>query len=252
MVKKILIKDGNIPNIKENVSCIGYFDGVHIGHQALIKETIKQANKLNVLSSLICFEPDPIEVITNKKCSHILSYQNRLNVIESFGINQIIIIKFTDKFMKLSPDKFIKDYLNKMNIKKLVCGYDFTFGYKGLGNTNLLKKNNKFEIIIIPEKKHLNKKVSSTRIKEAFTSGNFKLTNKLLGWDYCLELKVVNCAKQGKKWLIETKLKNSRGILPKDGKYGNGFEVKGNRVFILGPMKLNKKQLLLTSFSKDE
>lgn len=250
MVKKI-IKDKNIPKLKPSVACIGYFDGIHLGHQKLIKETIKQAKKLNVDSCLICFEPDPVDVITSKKNKHITSFANRLNIIESYGIDKIIVIKFDNNLMKLKPSSFVKTYLNKMNIICLICGYDFSFGYKGIGNITDLIKFGKFETIVIPEYKVGGKKVSSTRIKESFISGNFKLTNKLLGWDYCIELKVVNACKCSKKWLIEAKLRDSNGILPKDGKYGNGFEVKNNKVYLLGPIKLNKGQILLTSFTNE-
>lgn len=251
MVKKIS-KIDDIKDIGPTVACIGYFDGVHLGHQKLISKTIKQAKKLKVQSTLICFEPDPVEVVTGKKSKHLTSYANRINIIYSFGIDNIIVIKFNDELMKLSASKFVKSYLNKMNIKCLICGYDFSFGYKGLGNITDLIKYGKFETIVIPEYKLYGKKVSSTRIKESFISGNFKLTNRLLGWEYCLELKVINCVKKGKKWLIEAKLKDSRGILPIDGKYGNGFEVKNNIVYILGPAELHKNQLILTSFSRDE
>lgn len=251
MVKKISDLN-NIPNLKPSVACIGYFDGVHLGHQKLIKETIKQAKRLGVVSSLICFEPDPLDIINNSKNNHLTSYENRINIIESFGIENIIVIKFSEELMKLNPHKFISSYLNKMNIRCLICGYDFSFGYNGLGNITDLIKWGKFETIVIPEYKLYNKKVSSTRIKKALISGNFKLTNRLLGWDYCIELKVINSSKQGKKWLIETKLRDSRGILPKNGKYGNGFEIKDNKVYILGPINLEKNQIILTSFTKDE
>lgn len=250
MVKKI-IKDNNIPKLQPSVACIGYFDGVHLGHQQLIKQTIKLAKKQNVLSCLICFEPDPMDIITGKKNNHITSYQNRLNIIESFGIEQVLIIKFNSNLMKLSPKKFVNTYLNKLNIKQLVCGYDFSFGYKGIGNITDLINYGKFETIVIPEYKVGGKKVSSTRIKESFVSGNFKLTNKLLGWDYCLELVVTNASKKGYKWLIETKLRDKHGILPKDGKYANGFEVKDNKVYLLGPSKLKPGQIILTSFSNE-
>lgn len=250
MVKKI-IKDINIPKFKPSVACIGYFDGVHLGHQQLIKQTIKRAKKLDVLSCLICFEPDPQDIITEKKNKHLTNYQNRLNIIESFGIDQVIVIKFNKEFMKLSPKKFVNSYLNKLNIQELICGYDFSFGYQGFGNITDLINYGKFSSIVIPEYKIGGKKVSTTRIKESFISGNFKLTNKLLGWDYCLELVVTNATKKSSKWLIESKLKDKHGLLPIDGKYGSGFEVKDNKVYLLGPIKLRKGQIILTSFSNE-
>lgn len=251
MVKKY-ISENKIPKLKPNVACIGYFDGVHIGHQKLIKETIKHAKKLNVKSSLICFDPDPLDIIYSIKNTHLLSYKNRINVIESFGIDQIIIIKFDEKFMNISPSSFIKNYLEKLNIQKLICGYDFTFGYKGKGNIKNLQKSKKFETIVINECKLYGKKVSTTRIKEELYKGNFKLVNRLLGWDYAIELVVSDCVKKGKKWLVEAKLKDTDCILPKDGMYAYGFEIKDGRVLLLGPIELEKHQILLTSFKAYE
>lgn len=251
MVKRIIIKDTNIPKIYENVSCIGFFDGLHIGHKKLINETIKQSNKLNVCPTLICFDPDPDEIIHKNKSKHLLSYKDRLAYAEYLGIKQIIIIKFTNDLMKLKPNNFIKDYLNKFNIIKLICGYDFTYGYKGKGNVELLKKNGKFQTIVINEYKYKNKKVSSTRIKEELSNGNIKLVNKLLGYDYTVELKTVDCIKDKKKWIVKAKLKDNCSILPKDGNYSNIFEIKNNIVYIKGNKEIKKGTIIYLSFSNE-
>lgn len=252
MVKKIIIKDGVIPKIQENVSCIGYFDGVHLGHQKLIEETIKQANKLGVVPSLICFDPDPIDVIENKKHKHLLSYKYRLNVIESFGIKQIIVIKFDSKFMKITALSFIRKYLNKMNIQKIICGYDYRFGYKALGDSKLLKKNFKGKTIVIKECSYYGKKVSTTRIKQALYEGKFKLVNKLIGWEYYLSLKVNKCLKVNDTWLIEAVCIDSNCILPKDDTYGNYFVVRNNKVYLKGKTKIDIGTQLFIRFDRYE
>ena len=114
--------------------------------------------------------------------------------------------------MKKEPIKFIEDILLKLNTKTLVCGFDFSFGYKGKGNSKLLSKY--IDTVVIDEIKYYSSKISSTRIKEAIKEGNFKLSNKLLGYNYSLMLKVVNCARKGKKWLVECKLKDSSLVMP--------------------------------------
>ena len=252
MVKKIVIKDGKIPNIEENVACIGYFDGVHIGHQKLIRKTIDEANRLGLMPTLICFNPDPIDIISGNKNKHLLSYKDRLNVIEYFGIEQIIIINFNKKIMNIDALDFIHNYLEKMNIREIVCGFDYTFGYKALGNSKLLKKNFNGKTIVIDECCYYGKKVSTTRIKQALLEGNFKLMNRLIGWEYCLSLKVDKCSNKGKKWLIEAISKDKDCLLPKEGKYGKYFEVKDDRVILIGPSKLEKGQDLLISFESYE
>lgn len=244
MVKKIYIKD-SIPNIDENVSCIGYFDGVHIGHQKLIKETVKRANKLNLVPTLICFKPDPLEVITGKKQKHILSFSNQFKTIEYFGIKQIIIINFNEELMKMTPSQFIKNYLNRLNMKQLICGYDFTYGYKGKGDIACLKKYGKFESFVVDRKDYKGEKVSSTRIKQSLSKGNIKLVNKLLGYDYYIEVKVEKSSKKANKWLIEAKKKDSSVLLPCNGEYSDSISIDGNAISFLGPKKLNKGQTVL-------
>ena len=126
MVKKILIKDNNFKINEEIVACIGFFDGLHLGHQELVNKAIYEANKLGLKSALICFNPDPVEIISKKKNNHIFSNRERENLIRSFGIDIFIVISFDEKMMKMDPVSFINDYLNKMNIKELVSGFDFS------------------------------------------------------------------------------------------------------------------------------
>lgn len=239
-MKKVIIKDGIIKNLDRAVACIGYFDGVHLGHQQLITKTVSEAKRLKIKSAVICFEPDPVNLIIGKKNKHILSYKNRLAAFESYGIEQVIVIRFDDDFMKLSPISFINNYLNKFNLEELICGFDYTFGYKAKGDGSLLKQRANFKTLVIEEKKYLGEKISSTRIKQAFISGDFSLTNKLLGYQYQLELKVTNSFKMGDKWLIEAKLIDDDCILPKEGKYTRNLEIRDNKVYVFLPDSIDK------------
>ena len=251
-MKKIIIKSNTIPDIEPNVSCIGYFDGIHIGHQKLIEETIRLAKKNKVKSCLICFDPDPIDVINNKKNKHLLSYSNRIKAIESFGIEQIIVIKFDVHLMKMKPDTFVRKYLNKFNIKTLICGFDFAFGYNASGSGDTLVKVGKFDTIIIPEVKYKKEKVSSSRIKNELIQGNFKHVCKLLGWNYYLELKVDKYYQNGSKWLIKAKLKDSQCILPRDGVYGEDLVIYNGIFYLSHKTKVNKNQLIILGINDYE
>lgn len=231
MVKRIFIKD-DIGFIANNVSCIGYFDGIHLGHQELINKTIIEAKRLNVKSSVICFELDT-NLISNIKNKQLFSYHNRLMKLEEFNLDQVIVINFDKEFMNLSPLAFIDDYLNKMNIIELICGFDYSFGYMAKGNSDLLTNHGDFKTIIIDEKKYLDEKVSSTRIKNALIKGDFSLVKRLLGYTYYLDVKVINCLKQADKYLIEAILFYDECILPNNGKYLNNLEINDNKIYIL-------------------
>lgn len=239
-------------NFKPNVACIGYFDGVHIGHQKLILETIKEAKKLNIASTIICFSPDPNDIIYGTKNRHLTRLKDRLSIFENLGIDNVVVFRFNNDFMRITPTKFIINYLNKMNITKLICGYDFHFGYKGKGDCRLLKEKGDFSLKVVPECKYRGIKVSSTRIKESLSKGDFRLVYKLLGYNYHLMLKVKKSSKIGKKWLIELISSYKDSILPIDGVYSSGFEVRRNSVFIYGPKPLKVGQAVLLEFSAYE
>ena len=251
MVKKT-IKNGKISKLKESVACIGFFDGLHLGHQKLIDRTIKEANKLNLTPTLICFNPDPDDVIKNKDNKHLLSFDYRLDFIRQLGIEQVIIIDFDRNLMKLSALDFIDNYLNKMNIKKLICGYDFSFGYKGLGNADLLKKYGDFKTIVIPEYKVNNIKVSSTRIKKEIINGNFKDAYSLLGYYYPIVLKVIEKEKQNNKWVTKASLFYNECIIPKNGKLKDGSIIKDGYFYLISEQNFRIGQKIAITFTENE
>ena len=187
LIKEYQIKENHkFPYIEPNVSCIGYFDGVHKGHQALIAKTVKEAKRLNVKPYLITFLPDPSDVVTGKKTDHINTFERRMELFEKFGIEGVIVIDFNKDIMALPEKNFSDKYLKKLNLKGLVCGFDFHYGFKGQGDFKSLKKDlkNYCPIYMVEEVTYYGKKVSSTRIKKILNKGNIKLANKLLGYEY--------------------------------------------------------------------
>lgn len=184
MIKKIYYDLNLNIQIEPNVSCIGYFDGVHLGHQELIKETIKLANKKRVKPYLITFDPDPKDIVSKRKNVKINSLSSRIKLFENFGIKGVIIIKCDEKFIKLSTFDFYKYYLSKFNLKGIVCGYDFTYGYNRSGNYKTLFKDFKKNLKVVDEVKYYGKKISSTRILKEINNKNYKFVNRMLGYKY--------------------------------------------------------------------
>lgn len=230
LVKVVHIKNDNFTFKEKLCVCIGYFDGIHLGHKALIDTTVDYAHNNSLKSALISFEPDPIEVITKKKNYHIFSSKKRKEIISSLGIDYLIIIDFNEELMRMNPEEFIDKYLKKLNIQHLVCGYDFRFAYKAKGNPNLLRKY--FKTDIIPEYKYYGKKVSSSRIKDTIYKGNFKLVNRLLGFNYEINLKVKKVQKMASKWLLEAKIADKDIFIPKEGEYKGYFSIKNDTFYL--------------------
>lgn len=178
---EVIYFDENV-NISPNVSCIGCFDGVHKGHQELIKKTIELSNTLNVEPMVITFDPDPISIY-GKGHLCLTTLKQRIKLFEHFGIKKVLIIPFDEEVMKLSPNEFKIKILDKLNIKELVCGFDFTYGYKGSGNVDTLKDTN-INLCVVPEFKYYGKKISSTRIRNELEKKNYKFVNRMLGYEY--------------------------------------------------------------------
>lgn len=250
MVKIIEIKNSKIPMIDKCVACIGFFDGVHIGHQKLIYRTVKLSNKYKVIPTVICFNPDPDDVINDCNNKHLTDLEYRIKLFEKFGIKQIIIIKFNNRISKISPENFINNYLNKMNIISLICGPDFSFGFKGKGKISLLKKCGDFKTVIVKEQKISNKKVSSTLIKKVFSRGDFRLSGKLLGYSYTQELNIELCVKTGGKWLIFASNRDKYVVIPKNGTYFNkSLYIKDGIYCFYSNIRLKKGQLLTFQYN---
>lgn len=181
MIEKI-IYDKSI-KLERNVSCIGYFDGVHRGHQALISKTVDIAKKKNLKPCIITFYPDPYEVINKKKNLQISNFKQRMKHFEELGIEKVIVINFDEDIMYKSYSYFNSNILNNLNIDTLICGYDFTYGYKAQGNKKTLKEC-KFNVCSLKEVTYYGKKISSSRIRKEIMNKNYKLVNKLLGYEY--------------------------------------------------------------------
>ena len=176
------------------VACIGYFDGLHRGHQTLLYKTIELAKLYDAHSAMISFTPDPKEVISGQKGQHVQSYEDRLKIAEAMGIDDIIVIAFTKDLCHMDKDRFFDTVLKKLPLKALVCGFDFHYGYKGEGNAYSLKERAKdmYEVIIIDEVLYADEKISSTRVRVAIESGDIKFANILLGYTYFIHGEVVH------------------------------------------------------------
>ena len=118
------IKEINEPT----VSVIGYFDGLHKGHQELVKKSQKVAEKRGLKNSLITFSPDPNDILMKQKTKHLQKFAERLLVIASLGVDICYVINFDEDFAKLEPELFLRDVISKLKLSALVCGFDFHYG----------------------------------------------------------------------------------------------------------------------------
>lgn len=160
---------------------IGAFDGLHKGHLELIKRCLES----NLNSAVITFNPDPDSIL--KKLTDypiLMTLEKKEEILEALGVDYFIIFEFTKEFSLLRKEEFI-NILKKLNVKQLVFGYDFRFGYKGEGSISDLK--NHFIIDEVDKYQIDNVRVSSTYIKQLLADGNIDFANQLLGRNYSIK-----------------------------------------------------------------
>ena len=183
--------------VKNAVVTVGTFDGVHSGHKEIFKKMMEDARAMNGETVAITFYPHPRLVIhpDSKNLKFITTQSRKYELIESAGIEHLIVIPFTRKFSNLSSADFVKEYLvDKVDTRKLIVGYDHHFGKDRLGGYKDLMglgSIHGFEVEEVPVKMIDGTAVSSTKIRKALTEGDLRLANLLLGYEYSITGKVV-------------------------------------------------------------
>ena len=222
------------------VVTIGSFDGIHLGHQELIRETVKISTNKNLKSAVLTFDPHPLTITNKINRLNISTISDKFNIIEKFNIDFLIVIKFDEQFSKISKDDFINKYLIELNVKEVIVGNDFKFGYKGEGKafeiTNL--SNNLINTKIIDIIKINNEKIGSSKIIKLLSDGDIEQVNKLLGYNYFFIGNVIKGNQIGRKIGFPTANINNDDVkkLLKIGVYG--VRVHLNNETFLGMMNI--------------
>ena len=219
----------NNPNLNkkhfDGVIAIGNFDGLHLGHQKVIKEAKQKAKKNNIPFGVMTFEPVPVMFFNKEIKNHrINSLEQKKNQLKKIKLDFLIIIKFNKKFSSQSAEEFIKRIIfKKTRCKYLYVSKNFKFGFKRQGNIKTLKKFEKkynFKNIITKPFKKNDKTISSTFIRKKIRLGKIQEVNKLLGRNWSVIGKVIKGSKRGRKIGFPTcNLKLNDYVVPKLGVY---------------------------------
>ncbi|WP_158734830.1 FAD synthetase family protein [Alteribacillus sp. YIM 98480] len=171
------VHDNNTPDLHGSVVAIGAFDGMHLGHQAVIRETVNLGEIYNIPSVVYTFDPPPRFYFQNSTI--LMNVKEKLEVIKKLGVKQVVIANFNKDYVQKSAESFIKE-LNKMDPKEILVGNDFRFGKGRSGNVQFLKKY--FNVRIIePIRCNRGEVISSTRIRKLIASGDTQGVGALLG-----------------------------------------------------------------------
>lgn len=176
--------------VRNAVVTIGTFDGVHRGHQVILKDMVRKAHEIGGETVVVTFYPHPRQVlcIGDNSLRLISTQEEKIKQMDALGIDNLIIINFTKEFSKLSSEDFIKNYIvEKIKPAVLIIGYDHHFGNNRLGDFEMLNElgaENKFKVERVPVQDVDNVVVSSTKIRNALQVGDIRQANSLLGHQF--------------------------------------------------------------------
>jgi len=212
---------------EKTIVTIGTFDGIHIGHQKILKNLIRTANNEGKKSVLLTFFPHPRMVLQKENKILLLNtIKEKSSLLEKMGLDYLIIHPFSREFSRLTALDFVRDILvNKLNTSRLIIGYDHHFGKNREGNIHQLKEYSllyDFKVEEIPAQDIDDVSVSSTKIRTALKDGNLKTANNYLGYHYMLNGSVVSGKKLGGTIGFPTanlEIKEPYKLVPKTGVY---------------------------------
>ena len=212
---------------EKTIVTIGTFDGIHIGHQKILKNLIRTANNEGKKSVLLTFFPHPRMVLQKENKILLLNtIKEKSSLLEKMGLDYLIIHPFSREFSRLTALEFVRDILvNKLNTSRLIIGYDHHFGKNREGNIHQLKEYSllyDFKVEEIPAQDIDDVSVSSTKIRTALKDGNLKTANNYLGYHYMLNGTVVSGKKLGGTIGFPTanlEIKEPYKLVPKTGVY---------------------------------
>lgn len=193
----------NLPEFNNPVITIGTFDGVHLGHRAIINEVTSRAKATGGESVLVTFEPHPRKILfPDKPIKLITPLEEKIELLNAEGIQHIIVVPFTRDFSNLSAEEYVRDFLvKKFHPESIVIGYDHHFGHDRSGNIRLLEKfapEYNYTVDEISAQLIDDATVSSTKIREAIMQGRVQDANEMLGWNFCITGNVITGAKLGR------------------------------------------------------
>ena len=185
------------------VLTIGKFDGVHLGHKAVLSQLIEQARQRNLPATVMVFEPQPEEVFfPDSAPARLSTLRDKYEALSAIGIDRLICVKFNPTFASQSPETFTEDLLvNRLGVEFLVVGDDFRFGKQRAGDFDMLVEAGQrhgFSVVNTKSMRMADCRVSSTAIREALQHGDFEQANAMLGNPFCINGKVVHGEKRGR------------------------------------------------------
>lgn len=172
---------------KPTTLILGFFDGVHLGHQMVIAEGLNIAREHHENLAVLSFDRHPSQLFQPDKPNfYLTNNEQKATLFKQLGVEYFYIVPFTREFASLSPSEFVENYVVKLGAKHIIVGFDYCFGYQAKGNVDTLKtlSQGRFEVHCIDKIECRTEKISSTAIRQALQQGDVAKVNRLLGRAY--------------------------------------------------------------------
>lgn len=180
--------------IHKSSLALGFFDGIHLGHRVVLKNAINVAKKNNTESTVITFKSHPLNILTNEKVEQILSLEDKLNIMEKTGIDNIVLLDFSEIASMKANDYLEKILINYFSPVAITTGFNHHFGFNKEGDSDFLRKNKeKYDYMYfeVPPFVVQDKIVSCSVIRNLLHLGDFYNANKLLGYKFFIDGRVI-------------------------------------------------------------
>ena len=216
--------------VQDAVCALGFFDGVHLGHQQLLKKVDDISKEKGLKKAIMTFSIHPKQILEKSDYKYLMSLSEKIKVLKEWKFDYFYIIDFDQEVARLEPDIFLKKYIINHCIKHVVCGFDFHFGNKGKGDISTLANNSFFDVTVVDEYTENSLKVSSSYIKSLLNDGYIEKANHLLTRPYRVSGEVVYGLQNGRKIGFPTaNINYGHYVVLKKGVYGVYFIVHGKR-----------------------
>jgi len=248
----------NLPPFKNAVITIGTFDGVHEGHKKIISALMNEAKAVEGESVIITFDPHPRKIVRPDETLQLINtLDEKVELLGKTGIDHIVIVPFTQAFAEQTAEEYIQNFLiNNFHPHSIIIGYDHHFGKGRKGDFKLLEENApvfRYKLLEIPKHVLDEIAVSSTKIRNALLESDVETANKLLGYDFFFEGKVVEGDKLGRQLSYPTanlKYTDKEKIHLGHGVYAVYVQVNG--LLKKGMLSIGNRPTLINSAEKIE
>jgi riboflavin kinase/FMN adenylyltransferase len=223
----------NAEILRPTVLTLGVFDGLHIGHQLIMKTVVERARAIGAVPTVITFDPHPRAVLHPESAPPLLqTFDQKVEGFGVLGIEQTIVVRFTKEFSEIGAHDFLREVVKeRLHAQEVYLGKGFAFGHDREGNIDLLKRVGKelgFVAGEVPEVSLRNRRVSSSKIRDLLSRGEVNLARRMLGRPYGVEGRVEHGAERGHQLGFPTaNLHPQNRVIPRNGVYVTGTLIDG-------------------------